>query len=142
MKFEHVILLVLSISLLMGYVSAEGNVYFNNTTNTTFEDVDFTIPAGFSQNDLPQDYDELGSHGKTTYFNSSNGEKIVITVIYDWMGMSLEEMYFEGANKTTINNHEGWKYIQDNLTCFGYVDGDHGIIVSTNNESRLSEVII
>ena len=58
------------------------------------------------------------------------------------MGMSLDELYKEGASKAEINGHEGWNYTEGNLTYFGYVEDDSGIIIGVTNQTRLNEVII
>lgn len=85
-----------------------GNVdYFNETTKIAFEGMEFMIPTGFGESKDVEDFDDLGSDGKTCfYINEAQGE-IIITVISDWMGMSLEELYQDGAQKATINGHEG-----------------------------------
>ena len=116
--------------------------YFNNTTKITFEGVDFMIPEGFGESKNAQNFDDLGSDGKTCfYINEAQGE-IIITVISDWLGMSLDELHKDGAEKVIINGHEGWNYTEGNLTCFGYVHEDNGIIVAVTNKTRLAEVII
>ena len=69
---------------------------------------------------------------KARHINDAGGE-IQITVISDWMGMSLDELYKDGAQKTKINGHEGWNYTYNNLTYFGYVENDIGILVGATN---------
>lgn len=146
MKNRLIIILtsILIIScFLISQVSAQDNVsYLENSTNITFEGVDFTIPQGFGELKDDENYDDLGSEGKTCfYINEANGE-IQITVISDWMGMSLEELYRDGAVKSSVNGHEGWNYTENDLHYFGYVEGDTGILVGVTNETRLFEVII
>lgn len=146
MNFKRAFLIIslLCAALVMASsVSAVANVdYFNNTTEITFEDMKFMIPAGFGESKNAEDFDDLGSDGKTCfYINEAHGE-IIITVISDWMGMTLDEMHHDGAHKTKINGHKGWKYKENNLTCFGYVHDDKGVIVAVTNDTRLSEVII
>lgn len=138
--------LILMISLLaclaISLVSAADIDYSNESANITFQGVQFTIPEGFGQSRDSEDFDDLGSTGRTCYYiNEYNGE-IVITVISDWMGMSLEELEKEGAKKTTINGHEGWRYTEDGLNYFGYVHDDKGILIGVTNETRLFEVIL
>jgi hypothetical protein len=135
-------LLVLS-CMIIAQVSAEGNVdYSNESENITFEGVNFTIPEGFGQSKENQDYDDLGSNGQTCfYINEANGE-IVITVISDWMGMNVDELYKDGATKAEVNGHEGWNYTDGDLHYFGYVHDDKGILVGATNQTRLFEVII
>lgn len=143
MNLKHLILIFLIGFLMVSQVNASDNVkYFDNDTNISFEGMNFTIPMGFGESKNTEDFNDLGSDGKTCFYISEDYGHIVITVISDWMGMSLDEMYQEGASKTTINGHEGWNYTKNNLTSFGYVHDDHGIIVSVTNQSRLYEVII
>jgi len=146
MKFEKAILILLMVALaclMISQVTASDNVsYSNESENITFEGVNFTIPMGFGESKNSEDFDDLGSEGQTCfYINEYNGE-IVITVISDWMGMSLEELEKEGATKTKINGHEGWNYTEDDLHYFGYVHEDKGILVGVTNQTRLYEVII
>ena len=116
--------------------------YLQNTTNITFEGVEFTIPEGFGQLKNDEDFNDLGSDGKTCfYINEAKGE-IQITVISDWMGISLDELYKDGATKTKINGHKGWNYTEDGLHYFGYVHNDNGILVGVTNETRLFEIIV
>lgn len=129
--------------MLMAQVNASDDVkYFEESTNISFEGMNFTIPMGFGESKDAEDFDDLGSDGKTCFYISEDCGHIVITVISDWMGMSLDELHQDGAKKTTVNGHEGWKYKKDNLTHFGYVHDDHGVIVAVTNQSRLSEIII
>jgi hypothetical protein len=116
--------------------------YSNETKNITFEGVDFTIPQGFGESKDDEDFDDLGSEGKTTFYINEYRGEIVITVISDWMGMSLEELEKENATKAKINGHEGWNYTEDGLNYFAYVDGDKGILVGVTNQTRLYEVIL
>ena len=143
MRIFGAISIILFALLLVGMASAGNNVdYFNNTTNITFEGVNFTIPQGFGELKDAQNYDDLGSDGKTCfYINEANGE-IQITVISDWMGMTVDELYKDGATKTKINGHEGWNYTENNLTYFGYVENDTGILVGATNQTRLFEVVL
>lgn len=129
--------------LLLGMASATEKVdYCNETKNITFRGVDFTIPEGFGESRDDEDFNDLGSNGQTCFYvNEWNGE-IVITVISDWMGMSLDELYKDGAVKSKINGHEGWNYTEHGLHYFGYVHDDKGILIGVTNETRLYEVIL
>ena len=140
---KRLVIAVLFTFLIVGVVSADDDVHYaNETKNITFEGVEFAIPEGFGESKDAEDYDDLGSEGQTCfYINEANGE-IVITVISDWMGMSLEELEKEGATKTKINGHEGWNYTDDGLHYFGYVHNDKGILVGVTNETRLYEVVL
>ena len=144
MKLNKIIILI-SMLIMLCLASnsyAENVTYSNESTNITFEGVDFTIPEGFGQLKDNEDFNDLGSDGKTCfYINEAKGE-IQITVISDWMGMSLEELYKDGATKTKINGHSGWNYTENDLHYFGYVHNDTGILVGVTNETRLFEVII
>ncbi len=142
MNLRHIILAGLIMFILIAPVCGEDNTtYFNQTSKVTFQGVDFMIPVGFGEV-KSQDFNDLGSEGKKCFYINEYGGEIIITVASDWMGMSLDELYQDGASKTTINNHEGWKYMNGNMTCFGYVEGDNAIILEVTNETRLSEVII
>lgn len=145
MKTDKLIILMamLAIICLASHAYAENNIdYSNNSTNITFEGVQFTIPEGFGQLKDHEDYNDLGSDGSTCfYMNEAKGE-IQITVISDWMGMSLDELYKDGATKTHINGHKGWNYTEDGLHYFAYVHNDTGILVGVTNETRLFEVIL
>ncbi len=139
---KRIILAVLFAFLILGIAGASDIEYSNQTENITFEGVDFTIPEGFGESKDAEDFDDLGSDGQTCfYINEYNGE-IVITVISDWMGMSLEELEKENATKTSINGHEGWNYTEGDLHYFGYVHDDKGILVGVTNETRLYEIIV
>ena len=144
MKLNKIIILI-SMLIMLCLASnsyAENVTYSNESTNFTFEGVDFTIPEGFGQLKDNEDFNDLGSDGKTCfYINEAKGE-IQITVISDWMGMSLEELYKDGATKTKINGHSGWNYTENDLHYFGYVHNDTGILVGVTNETRLFEVIL
>ena len=143
MRTIRTISLILLIFLLVGIASASEDVnFFNNTTNITFEGVNFTIPQGFGELKGAQDFDELGSEGKTCFYINEAGGEIQITVISDWMGMNLDELYKDGAQKTKINGHEGWNYTENGLHYFGYVHNDKGILVGVTNETRLYEIIV
>lgn len=129
--------------LFLGMASAAENVdYSNETKNITFEGVNFTIPVGFGESKGNEDFNDLGSNGQTCFYvNEFNGE-IIITVISDWMGMSLNELYKDGAIKSKVNGHEGWNYTEDDLHYFGYVHDDKGILIGVTNETRLYEIIL
>ena len=141
MTFKMLSVILLTF-LILGVVSAEGNVtYSNETENITFEGIDFTIPQGFGESKDKESFDDLGSEGQTCfYINEANGE-IIITVISDWMGMSLDELYREGAVKSTVNGHKGWNYTEGDLNYFAYVHDDKGILVGVTNQTRLYEII-
>ena len=139
---KRIILAVLFAFLILGIAGASDIEYSNQTENITFEGVDFTIPEGFGESKDAEDFDDLGSDGQTCfYINEYNGE-IVITVISDWMGLSLEELEKENATKTSINGHEGLNYTEGDLHYFGYVHDDKGILVGVTNETRLYEIIV
>ena len=142
MKVKVISLIILAF-LFLGMASAAENVdYSNETKNITFEGVNFTIPVGFGESKDNEDFKDLGSNGQTCFYvNEFNGE-IVITVISDWMGMSLDELYKDGAIKSKVNGHEGWNYTEDDLHYFGYVHDDKGILIGVTNETRLYEVIL
>lgn len=143
MNLKHVILASLVILILIAPVCADENIsYLNETSKINFHGVDFMIPFGFGEAKATEDYGELGSQGQTCFYINEYGGEIIITVASDWMGMSLDELYKDGASKVRINGHEGWNYTKDNLTCFGYVEGNNAIIVEVTNQTRLNEVII
>lgn len=142
MKVKVISLIILAF-LFLGMASAAENVeYSNETKNITFEGVNFTIPVGFGESKGNEDFNDLGSNGQTCFYvNEFNGE-IIITVISDWMGMSLNELYKDGAIKSKVNGHEGWNYTEDDLHYFGYVHDDKGILIGVTNETRLYEIIL
>ena len=146
MDFKKVIIILsclLLACLIMPHAAADDDVkYSNETKNITFEGVDFTIPQGFGESKDDEDFDDLGSEGKTTFYINEYRGEIIITVISDWMGMSLEELEKENATKAKINGHDGWNYTEDGLNYFAYVDGDKGILVGVTNQTRLYEVIL
>ncbi len=139
---KRLIPLVILMFLFVGMASAEEVKYSNQTENITFEGVDFTIPQGFGESKDTEDFDDLGSEGQTCFYINEYKGEIVITVISDWMGMSLNELEKENATKTSINGHEGWNYTEGDLHYFGYIHDDKGIIVGVTNETRLYEVIL
>ena len=142
-KYIFIILVAFAVCAFILSVSAADNVTFSNETeNITFEGVNFSIPQGFGESKDSEDFDDLGSDGQTCfYINEYNGE-IVITVISDWMGMSLEELEKENSTKSQVNGHEGWNYTENGLHYFGYVHDDKGILVGVTNETRLYEIIV
>ncbi len=142
-KYIFILLVMLAACAFVMSASAKDNVTFSNETeNITFEGVNFTIPQGFGESKDAENFDDLGSEGQTCFYvNEFNGE-IVITVISDWMGMSLEELEKENSTKAKVNGHEGWNYTENGLHYFGYVHDDKGILVGVTNETRLYEVII
>ena len=142
MKFRLVSLIVLSL-LLFTFVSANDNIdYSNETQNITFHEIIFSIPEGFVQSKDAEDFDELGSNGQTCFYVDETEGEIVITVISDWMGMNVDELYKDGAEEFVINGHQGWKYKEDGLHYFGYVQDNKGILVGVTNTTRLYEVIL
>ena len=142
MKSRFLFLIFIA-ALLLSTVSAGENItYSNESKNITFEGVNFTIPAGFGESKDVEDFDDLGSYGKSCFYvNESDGE-IIITVISDWMGMNVDELYKEGAVESTVNGHTGWNYTEDDLHYFGYVHEDKGILIGVTNETRLFEVVL
>ena len=143
MNFRHAVLASLIIFILLAPVCADENVnYLDETSKINFHGVDFMIPFGFGEAKSSQEFEDLGSNGQTCFYINEYGGEIIITVASDWMGMSLDELYKEGASKIEINGHEGWNYTKNNLTCFGYVEGNNAIIVEVTNHTRLNEVII
>ena len=142
MKLKLVSAMLLAFLLIAVASAADDVEYSNETQNITFEGVTFTIPEGFGQSKGSEDFNELGSDGQTCFYvNEANGE-IIITVISDWMGMSHEELYKEGAIESIINGHKGWNYTKDGLHYFGYVHDDKGILIGVTNQTRLYEIII
>ena len=143
MKLKHLLLMIFFACLIIGQVSASENItYNNNTTNITFEGVNFTIPQGFGQSKSVENFTELGSDGKTSFYINEIKDEIVITVISDWMGMSLDDLKKDNATKTSINGHKGWNYTEDNLHYFAYVHKDKGILVGVTNETKLCEIVL
>ena len=142
MKVKVISLMILAF-LFLGMASAAENVdYSNETKNITVEGDNFTMPVGFGESKGNEDFNDLGSNGQTCFYvNEFNGE-IIITVISDWMGMSLNELYKDGAIKSKVNGHEGWNYTEDDLHYFGYVHDDKGILIGVTNETRLYEIIL
>ena len=73
MNFKHVILAGLIMFILIAPVCATELVGdFNNSTKITFEGIDFMIPLGFNESKTNQDFDDLGSHGKTCFYINGN----------------------------------------------------------------------
>lgn len=143
MKLKHLIFAILFASLIISQVNAGENItYSNNSTNITFEGVNFTIPQGFGQSKGVEKFTELGSDGKTTFYINETKDQIVISVISDWMGLSLDDLKKENATKVTINGHKGWNYTQDKLHYFAYVHKDKGILIGVSNQTRLYEVVL
>jgi hypothetical protein len=144
MNFKNLIVILSCMALacmVMAHVSAGDVHYSEESENITFEGIDFTIPQGFGESKDMEDFDDMGSEGKTCfYINEYNGE-IVITVFSDWMGMSLEELEKENATKTSINGHKGWNYTENGLHYFAYIKDDKGVLVGVTNETRLLEVV-
>ena len=135
--------LTLLIFMILGAVCASENIsYFNESKNITFQDVRFTIPEGFGESRDAEDYDDLGSTGRTCFYINEYQGEIVITVISDWMGMSLEELQKDNSTKSSINGHEGWNYTEDGLHYFAYIHDNMAVLVGVTNETRLYEVII
>lgn len=139
MKLVRIIPVILLAFLMVSAVAASEDA---NATKVKFQGVEFMIPDGFNQSKDDESFDDLGSDGTTCFYVNETDGEIVITVIKDWMGMNIDELYKEGAKKGKIKGHEGWKYDEDDLHVFGYVDGDIGIIVAASNKTLLSQVIV
>ena len=133
MEFFKVISLILFIFLIMTAVSAGEKI--------AFEGVNFHIPDNFTKSDDIMDYTKLGSEGKTCVYSNDLNETIELTVVSDWMGMSLNDFKCNGAVKKTINGHEGWSYNQKSLYYFGYISDDKGILVGVSNQTYLNEIV-
>ena len=142
MKLRLISLIFIAVLLLTAVGASENVTYSNESQNITFEGMNFTIPAGFGESKDVEDFDDLGSYGKSCFYvNEANGE-IIITVISDWMGMNVDEFYKEGAVESTVNGHTGWNYTEDGLHYFGFVQDDKGILIGVTNETRLNEVVV
>lgn len=146
MRLKQMLVMILVAVSLFALVSVAGageNIdYFNNTTEINFEGINFNIPLGFGESKVSEDYKDLGSDGKTCFYKNEAQGEIIITVVSDWMGLSLDELKEPGANKIILNNHKGWNYTKNDLHYFAYLYGDKGVIVGVTNETRLNEVII
>lgn len=142
MKLRFFAMLFISVFLLSAVSAGENITYSNESKNITFEDMNFTIPAGFGESKDIEDFDELGSYGKSCFYVNGTNDEIIITVISDWMGINVDELYKEGAVEATINGHDGWKYTQDGLHYFGYVHDNKGVIIGVTNATRISEVVL
>ena len=134
MKFFKVISILIIAVMLAGVVSA------SESDKISFEGLDFNIPDGFNQTNGIKDYNKLGSEGKTCVY-SKNDTIIEITVIHDWMGLSLDELKKKDSTKATIKGHEGWKYKDDSLICFAFIEDDKGVIIGVSDNKLLSEII-
>ena len=134
MKFFKVISILIIAAILTGAVSA------GESDKVSFEGIEFSIPDGFNESGDVKDYNKLGSEGKTCFY-AGNDSDIEITVIHDWMGLSLDELKMKGSAKTTIKGHEGWKYKDDDLICFAFIEDDTGIIIGVSDYKLLSEII-
>ena len=143
MKLKHALIICLAVFFIISQVSADENIdEFINCTNITFEGIGFSIPVGFNESKDSEDFTDLGSDGETCFYvNDAQGE-IIITVISDWMGLSLDELKQPGSKKAEINGYTGWNYTKDNLHYFAYIKDDKGVIVGVTNETRLSQVIV
>ena len=130
---------IISIVLLLLFTSSIACAG-ENTEVISFEDVDFNIPDNFTQGDV-KDYNKLGSEGKLPVFENES-ETIEIIVINDWMGMSLDDLYIDGALSKTVNQHKGWSYTKNNIDYFSYAEDNKGIIVGSSNHELLNEIII
>lgn len=142
MKLKLFLLVFIAVILLSAVSASENITYSNESKNITFEDMNFTIPAGFGQTKNTEPFEDLGSHGKTCFYMDENHDEIVISVVYDWMGMHLDELHKDGAVKSTVKGHEGWNYTEGDLHYFSYVVDDKGIIVAVTNETMLDDVIV
>ena len=143
MKLKWIIIFGLAVFVLISQVGAADNVsYYDNNTTITFEEIEFTIPEGFGEYKSHEDYDDLGSEGKTCFYINEAQGKIIITVISDWMGMSLDELKQPDAVKSKVNGYSGWNYTKDDLHHFAFIKEDKGVIVAVTNETRLAQVIV
>lgn len=79
MKAKHGALVILAamLFLMISQISAQNITYFNDTTEITIEEVNFKIPEGFGVSVAPEDYNELGSHGKTAVYANEDRKSVV-----------------------------------------------------------------
>jgi hypothetical protein len=86
MNFKHLILVALILMVFIAPACASEHInYSNQSTNITFEGVEFVIPVGFGESKDVQNFDDLGSQGKTTFYVNEYGGEIIITVASDWL---------------------------------------------------------
>ena len=107
-----------------------------------FQGVDFNIPDDFNKSGVVRDFNDLGSEGKTCRYINGSNEIIEITVVSDWMGMSLDDLRQDKASSTSLRGHDGWSFKKNNLYCFSYIDGDKGIIVGVSDKALLNQIIV
>ena len=124
--------IIFIITLFVGAVGASIN----------FQGVNFNIPDDFNKSGVVRDFNDLGSEGKTCRYINGSNEIIEITVVSDWMGMSLDDLHQDKASSTSIKGHDGWGFKKDNLYCFSYMDDDKGIIVGVSDKSLLNQIIV
>lgn len=134
---------------MVGHITAEGfggnNVtVFNESTQVDIGQCSFTLPKGFGAYDdknATSDLPDLGSDTNYKFYISEDGGKIHIIVVHDFLGMSLDDIKVDGANKTKINGKEGWSYDKNGLYYFSYVEDNNAVFVGVTNKSRIGEII-
>lgn len=152
MKLRHlpIVFLVVAFAIaVMGQVSADyladyNATPYNESTEVAIGDVSFTIPEGFGEYDdknATADLPDLGSDKNYAFYICEDGGKIHIVVVHDFLGMSLDDIKVDGANRTTINGKEGWSYDKNDLHYFSYVEDNNAVFVGVTNQSRIGSII-
>lgn len=113
--------------------------------NTTIDGINFTIPAGYVENENLTISDSVAAsdgqnRNQKIFYNEKEDEIIAITVA----SYSDGEIYYDGNDtEKTIAGIDGY-FSHDNesdLDIFSFIKNNKGIIVIANNETTISEII-
>ena len=142
MKSKYLFLILIALFLIAAVSASEEIKYSDESKNISVEGINFAVPEGFGQSKDLGDFAVLESYGPTCLYTNESGDKIVITVVSNLIGINIDEIYHGGAVESTINGHDGWKYTQDGMHFFGYLHNGKGVLVGCTDEKRLPEIIL
>lgn len=135
--------------VLLAFVQASDDLenadYFENSTDISLGDFNFTIPEGFGLNGSAQikEYDD----GRLILSNSYiDNESDVLTISVNERGENYliitdytpEDVEYD---KVSINNHSGVKYRMENSSYFIYFENGYVISIQAPNDDYFEEII-
>lgn len=117
--------------------------------NITIDGVDFQIPAGFNEDEKYAINNQTNNSGSISYktngktFTNDKNDVISIGVaLYDGYKVDDEFVGLLGGNKTTYNGQTGYLIDQSGLFMFNYARNGKLVIITTNDDSIIEELII
>ena len=118
--------------------------YYNNDTNVSVDNFDFTIPKGYGPIEkLSSSESDNGVTQSYKFFADNDGNVIMICVISGKINLELDAYDTIGNNpqKMTIKNHDGTLLEKDNYYFFVYIEGDSVILIQANDKNLFEDII-